>query len=356
MSGPVAFVSDTREFGGAERYAAVLVEALRGECEFVAILGDDAAAETRDRLERAGARVVLVRGAARRRPGPAGVRHLRNAIHAASPALVHVSLSDQGDGLGALLAARLAGRPTVATLHIVVPGRALWRETFSRAALRVPRRVIAVSEAVAEYLRLRGISATVVANGLPETAPDPEAARLLGVGPADFVVGGVGRLHRQKGWDVLCRAADLVRAEVPRAAFVVIGDGAERERLAGSSECGSVRFLGYRESAGSLVSGFDVLVIPSRYEGFGLVAVEAMQAGVPVVATRAGGLAEVVGDCGELVPPEDAQALARAIVRLAREPDRRRELAERGRERARERFGVERMARETLAVYRAAAP
>jgi glycosyltransferase involved in cell wall biosynthesis len=104
------------------------------------------------------------------------------------------------------------------------------------------------------------------------------------------------------------------------------------------------------------VHGFDVLAVPSRYEGFGLVAVEAMLSDVPVVASAVGGLPTVVGDAGVLVPPDDPVALADALLGLAADPAARRRLAERGRARALERFGIERMAQETLAVYRAVAP
>jgi glycosyltransferase involved in cell wall biosynthesis len=166
-----------------------------------------------------------------------------------------------------------------------------------------------------------------------------------------FVVGGLGRLHESKGWDVLCRAAPQVREAVPSAAFVVLGEGPERGNLERMADASGVRFLGYRESAPSLIAGFDVLVVPSRFEAFGRVVAEAMHMGVPVVASEVGGLPEVVGDCGLLVPPDRPDLLARQIVRLAESPTLTADLVSRGRKRAQELFELDEMIRGTTAAY-----
>ena len=99
------------------------------------------------------------------------------------------------------------------------------------------------------------------------------------------------------------------------------------------------------------MGAFDVFVVPSRWEGFGRVAVEAMLAGVPVIASDVGGLPEVVGDAGILTPVDDPVALAAATERLIESPALRADLGERGRERARRRFGKKRMLQEVGAVY-----
>ena len=167
---------------------------------------------------------------------------------------------------------------------------------------------------------------------------------------AAFVVGGIGRLTAQKGWDVLARAAPRVREHVPGAAFVVIGEGPERaalERLAGGSVC----FAGARDDAAALLSAFDVLAVPSRYEGLPLAPIEAMHAGIPVVAADVPGLREVVGEAGLLVAPEAPEALAAALERLAGDEALRTSLGVQARARAGERFSVGRMAAETAAVY-----
>jgi glycosyltransferase involved in cell wall biosynthesis len=343
----VAVVSDAEEFGGAERYLAMLIDALRDEIEFVAVVGDGAAEETRRRLGEAGARISLVPGL-RRRPSMGALRGLRRTLRALAPAVVHVNLTDQGDSLGPLVVIPMLGSPSVSTLHLVIPSRRPLREALSRWASRRVTLAIGVSDAVGRYLEAAGAETVVVRNGVG--VPDVSAVdrTSLGVDTGAFLVGGVGRLDRQKGWDVLCTAAALVRERVPGAEFVVVGRGPE---LGALQRCEHVRFVGYREDAASLVPLFDVAVVPSRYEGFGLAAAEAMLLGVPVVASRTGGLEEVVGRHGILVAPDDPVALATAIIALHDDPARRAQLATAAREHAHATFGVARMAQETLAVY-----
>jgi glycosyltransferase involved in cell wall biosynthesis len=354
FDGPVALVSDTSEFAGAELYLTSLVESLRGRCSFVALLPSDAAAETRARLAAGGAEVRHVRGL-HRRPSPMGVRRLVRELRAVGPAIVHANLTDQGDGRAIAAADLVAGHPLVATLHLVVPARARWRELLSALTLRRFDCVVAVSASVAAYLGRMGARATVVRNGVVPANARKDARAALGLRREAFVVGGIGRLHRQKGWDVLCRAAAEITRDGLDAEFVVVGDGPDRAALIADPECARVRFLGYRPRAAELIAAFDVLAVPSRFEGFGLTALEGLFQGVPVVASNIDPLAEVLGDSAVLVPPEDPASLARAIGKLAAEPAERSSLAERGRRRAQEHFTAERMGAETLAVYRTVA-
>ena len=170
--------------------------------------------------------------------------------------------------------------------------------------------MIAISQSIAGYLEHLGIASTLIYDGVASPELRPDARSHLGLDDAEFVVGGIGRIHEQKGWDVLCRAATMVREQAPEAEFVVVGDGPERQSYAARSECAPVRFVGYEPNASSLLGAFDVLAVPSRWEGFGRVAVEAMLAGVPVIAADVGGLSEVVDDAGLLVPSEQPEPLA----------------------------------------------
>jgi glycosyltransferase involved in cell wall biosynthesis len=348
--GTVAIVSDSAAFGGAELYLATLVSHLREEWRFVALVGDRADEETRRRLIGAGAELIEIPGLWRIARATGVVRAAR-ALRKLDPSFVHVNLSDQGDGLGPFAAARASRKRTIATLHLVVPGRKDWREWISVRALRQPETVIAVSSFVASYARKAGADTVTVLNGLdmPDFVPEPRS--VLGLAPDEVVIGGIGRLHDQKGWDVLCSAAAIVRREYPNAVFAVVGDGPERARLERMGAGSGVRFLGYRENASSLMRAFDVVVIPSRYEACGLVAIETMLAGVPVIATSVGGLPEVVGDCGVLVAPKRPDLLAAAIVELLHDPVARAAYAERAEARARSAFSAERMAADTNRVY-----
>ncbi|MGH2919525.1 MAG: glycosyltransferase family 4 protein, partial [Solirubrobacteraceae bacterium] len=284
-------------------------------------------------------------------PRPRALRRLIGALRALDPAVVHVNATDQGDGLAGILAARALRRRFVVTVHVALADRAAHHELLSGRTLRCADAVIAVSDGVAAHLATLGVDASVVRNGVPVPSPDPAAREALDVASDALLVGGVGRLSEQKGWDILCRAAPIVRARHPGAVVAIVGDGPGRAQLEPLAREHGVRLLGPRDDAASLLSAFDVLAAPSRYEGLALVAMEALHAGVPVVASDIDGLREIAGDAGILVAPEDPQALGHAIAELAADPAARADLAARGRARAEERFTVRRMAEETAAIY-----
>jgi glycosyltransferase involved in cell wall biosynthesis len=203
----------------------------------------------------------------------------------------------------------------------------------------------------------------VVMNGL--RARDGERAGLrerlrseLGIGPATLLIGGAGHLAPRKGFDLLLRA--FAAADVGDARVVIAGGGdhlTELERIAGEMGITErVRFLGHRDDGPDVIAGCDLFVVPSRNEGMANVMLEAMAAGVPVIATGISGVrgaleAEPGGaPAGWIVPADDAGALAAALAEVAAgvrtgSPA----VAERTGEalrRVRERFGVERMVRE----------
>jgi glycosyltransferase involved in cell wall biosynthesis len=153
------------------------------------------------------------------------------------------------------------------------------------------------------------------------------------------IVGFVGRLQPEKGVDVLLQAATTVLAVVPQASFVIIGDGPllpTLEEQAGQLGLSSrVRFLGFRADVPRLLTQLSAVVIPSRNEGTPLVLLEAMSAGVPVVASAVGGIQDVLrqGKEGLLVAPDDPAALADALCSLLLDPERMRSMGEAGRQR-----------------------
>jgi glycosyltransferase involved in cell wall biosynthesis len=236
----------------------------------------------------------------------------------------------------------------------------------NRAAMRRAGRVIVISHALAGFVeRVEGVPRSKIVTihyGLDAPPPDESARgrarQALGVDRDVPLVGFVGRLVRQKGADVLLDAFVRVRGAIPSAKLALIGDGAERvglERRAGRLGLGGSAFsTGWLDGAADLMSAFDVLAVPSRWEGFGLVTLEAMARAVPVVASRVSALPEIVaeGQTGLLVPPDDPGALADALATLLGDPARARALGQAGRRRLESEFSVERMARATLEVYR----
>jgi glycosyltransferase involved in cell wall biosynthesis len=171
------------------------------------------------------------------------------------------------------------------------------------------------------------------------------------------VVGNVAALVAHKGQKHLIDAAAAVIRQVPDAHFLILGEGELRpalERQVREMHLEKhVLLPGFRNDVLSLLKGFDIFVMSSVTEGLGTSLLDAMAAARPVVATRAGGIPEVVIDeeTGLLVPPRDHERLAAAIVRLLRDPALRQRLARAGLDRVRAEFSVDRMVDETLAIY-----
>ena len=168
----------------------------------------------------------------------------------------------------------------------------------------------------------------------------------------------MGRLHPEKGYEYLFPALKQVRAHAGRPVrLLVAGTGpfepAYRDLVRALGVDDMVSFLGFRRDIADLMAAADVLVLASVAEAFGLALTEALYLGTPIVATRAGGIPEIVrdGTDGLLVPPADPAALAGAILALVRDDGLRRQLAGRGRDRMIDRFGFELMVRQYEQVY-----
>lgn len=237
---------------------------------------------------------------------------------------------------------------------------------IKRPFLRRFSAMIAVSEAVHEGLLASGLPAhrlVTVPNGirLPVRGVSQEALRQeLGLsfrnGP---LIGSVGRLCPSKGQDCLLWAASLLRGRWPDLQVVLIGGANGNLRFERELRCLArglrlpVHFCGYRDEAARLVAAFDVAVVPSRAEPFGLVTLEALARGVPLVATRTGGTREIVHDGrdGLLVPPGDPEALASALDRLLEDRDLRERCARAGLQRVASRFAHDRQVSLTERVY-----
>lgn len=266
-------------------------------------------------------------------------------------------------GLVAAAARRLGGSPTplVLTLHNALPDRggALRRALAAaeRATVRAADLVLAASGDLAANARRLGAAdvrvAPVAAPPLPAPARSRAAVRAeLGLSGDRSLVVAVGRLHPQKGYDVLLDAAARWTAGAPLVA--IAGDGPLHDELAARirAEALPVVLLGRRTDVADLLAAADLCVLPSRWEARSLTAQEALRAGTPLVATRTGGLPELLGDAAELVPVGDAAALADAVVRVLSDPGRARALAEAGRRRAADWPDQAATARQLVAVYR----
>ncbi|MGY1827985.1 glycosyltransferase family 4 protein [Blastococcus sp. SYSU DS0541] len=179
----------------------------------------------------------------------------------------------------------------------------------------------------------------------------------LGLPPDVPLIALVGRIEEQKGVDLLVRAVPAVLAQVPRAHVVVVGDGTRRgESEALARELGiadHVHVTGWRHDLPDVMRAIDVLALPSRWEAFGIVNLEAMAAAKPVVGFAVEGIPEVVvhGETGLLSPAGDVEGLARDLVRVLTDPELAARLGAAGRRRFVEHFAPERMVQAHVALY-----
>lgn len=277
---------------------------------------------------------------------PAMTRLIR-MCRAWRPDVIHTQLS-RADWVGRTVA-RALRVPVVSTIQNV--HSLMYRAEFAPPVARLgafldrltgplASRIVAVSDGVRRDLQAHGVPANRIA--VIHNSLDLDRRRLLssrdavrrawGCAPTDVVVGTAALLKTQKGIPFLIEAARLVTAANPRVRFMHMGSGPmahEVRRLIAAAGVGD-RFtlLDYVADPMTLLSGLDMFVLPSLWEGLPIALLEAMAAGLPLVGTTVSGIEDVIEDdrSGVLVPPADAQALARAIGDLAADPARRERL------------------------------
>jgi len=266
-----------------------------------------------------------------------------------------------------LMASRLTGVPLVATVHEknYYPDRFRRRVAY-RVVGSFAGQMVAVSEDLkqflAERIRIPLDRIRVVPNGIPchKDPPHQRAAALraaLGLDPLSQVVGTVGRLVPKKGYKYLIDGGIQVAQRFPGVIFLVVGRGELRDELEGQARRLGIaprfRLLGHREDVSDILSLCDIFVLPSLSEGMPLALLEAMAAGVPAVATRVGGVTEVLedGKSGFLVPPGDSQALARGIISLLEDRSLARRIGNSAREVVASRFSLNVMVEAYRGIY-----
>lgn len=293
------------------------------------------------------------------------VPRLARTLRALRADLVHLHSRRGADVLGAL-AARSAGVPAVLSRRVDNREARLW----AAFKYRLPARVIAISQGIADVLadcgvdraRLRVVRSAVDAT--PWTQPEPQAALRAEFGlPAHGLVAGVvAQLIERKGHRVLLQTLRHLRERgvLPAGALQVLcfGQGPLDESLHAQAKSlgldDRVHFVGFRRDLTRWMGALDLLIHPAYMEGLGVSLLQAASAGVPVIASRAGGMPEAVrdGENGLLVPPGETEALAAAIERLLEDADLRRQLGHGGRALIAREFSVEAMVDGNLAVYR----
>jgi glycosyltransferase involved in cell wall biosynthesis len=271
----------------------------------------------------------------------------------------------------AVLGGRVRGIPTVLKFANLSPERGIWVDVPQTALRRWPveaatRRVdgvIAISSRIARAAEEGGgWRVARIPNGIDpeevagEHPPKAQARRLLAV-EGDPVALFVGRLSYQKGLDVLLESWRRFLDRRPGATLLVLGEGPDEARLRRQAEAlglsGSVDFRGLRKDVGPHYAAADLFVLPSRYEGLPNVMLEAMAAGLPVIASRVSGTEDAIehGRNGLLVPPGERGPLLDALLELTGDPEMGERLGKEARKTVEGRYHINRVAEETLAFY-----
>jgi glycosyltransferase involved in cell wall biosynthesis len=305
------------------------------------------------------------------------VWRLAQVIRRERPAILHTHTAKAGavGRMAALLAGDARPPIVVHTFHGHVlrgyfgPLRSFGFRLLERWLARTTTALIAVSPEVRDDLVALGVAPrerfTVVRLGIElahrvaDVDGREETRRALGIGPDRFTVGWIGRMTGVKRTGDVLLAFKQLRDRGVDATLCLVGDGPERDHVERRAhELGIMRstlFLGYQEDVAPFYAAFDAMILPSGNEGTPVSAIESLAAGRPVVATRVGGVPDVVrdGEDGFLVDRGAVDQLADALARLAQDPALRERMGAAGRERVLARYAVDRLVDDVDRLYRA---
>jgi len=355
-------ICSARDIGGGERHVADLANALvaRGHDVCAAVNPNAALISELRSLPKENIFELRMRGAA----DIVASEKIAAIVRGRNINIIHAHVA-RDYPLTAMASARSSGTPFVLTRHVLFP-----LSKLHKLILRDASRVITVSNAVAEAVKRRNIfdpeKVVTIHNGLDVGrfqgigSSRPDAFRQL---KADHLVGVVGNIGGVKGQDIFVRAAAIIARERSDIDFVIVGEDRSRRgenlraietlvKELGLTE--RVHLIGWQSDIPSMLPHLDIYVSASRSESFGLAMLEAMAAGVPVVATATGGASEIIeeGVSGLLVPIGDPDALALAVSNLLDDPSLGRRLAENGLEKVKTSFSLNAMVDATERIYR----
>lgn len=300
----------------------------------------------------------------------ATIRELRQVLGDLKPDILHIH--GNKSALVGRVAAKNLGIPVIiVTVHnflIFQESNKIMRSIAAfmerRLALRTDKLITVSASLKKGLIDMEGIPVekiVTIPNGIDISFWQGKSERGVfrrehGIGLNDFLVVNVGRLVPFKGHQVLLEAALKAIKENDSIKFYIAGDGPLKDRLSAERRRfgleNNLFFLGYLPNTRELFTDADLFVLPSINEPFGIVILEAMASGLPVIATGAGGVTDIVtGEEAVLVSPGDPDDLAEKIVELSRDKDLRDQLADRAKKRVREEFSREKMVSRTEQVY-----
>lgn len=289
------------------------------------------------------------------------IPRLSRLIRALTPDLVHLHSRIGADTMGGL-AARLSGVAVLHTRRVDNP-EPRWLVALK---YRLHYRVIAISDGIARVLlaeglppaKLRVVRSAVVAERFARPCRPGLIRERLGLPDDVLLLGVVAQLIERKGHRVLLDALPALLADQPRLQVLFFGQGplaaTLKQHIKDAGLSGRVHLVGFRDDLNELLPCLSLLVHPAWMEGLGVSLLQAAAAGVPIIASRVGGVPEAIMDgvTGLLIPPGDAAALEQAMRRLLCDPGLRERLGRAGAERARREFGIDVMVEGNLNIYR----
>ena len=272
---------------------------------------------------------------------------------------VDVVHSHEGRGVyAAWLRNEISGTPYIITRRVNNPIGDSWltRRAYSRASS-----VASVAADVARIVQAfdERINSCVIHSSSSGLPVDPETARSIrDAFPGKWIIGNVGALdNAQKGQEYIIEVARRMKDSHPEFQFLLVGGGNDEAMLRDlAGDLPNLAFAGWADNVGDYLAAFDLFILPSNKEGIGGILLDAMDRALPIIASRVGGLPEIVkdGENGVLIDPRSPDQLQDAILRLYDDPDLRRAMGAHGKEFSRG-FTAEAMAQQYLALYRRAA-
>ncbi|MEV6562521.1 glycosyltransferase family 4 protein [Nocardia sp. NPDC051756] len=325
----ILMVIDSLQIGGTERHLIGLATGLAARGHRVSV-ACSVGGELRPALEQIPVQVITLSSrVVHRRVSVVLAVKLWKLLRHGNFDIVHAH--QVASATASLVAAMVSRTPVVVTEHTMAAWRGRWARCYTRWLYRSAAHCLAVSAPIGERLvhvdRVRAERVTVIPGVIFPPYPTPRRP----IPEPGLIVGVLARLHPDKGVEVFLEA--VARLTEPVAAwFVIIGAGPLDHQLRRqATELGlndRIRFLGARPDGPALIGGLDILVVPSHTEGSPLVVLEAMGAGVAIIASGVGGIPDQLdqGRAGILVPPADPAALATALTHLINQPHDREQL------------------------------
>jgi len=364
----ILFVIDALQFGGGERVFSQLIKGLPYD-KYLIFLASSPNKEFYQSLNGGLFSSIFLNFSSR--ANLSLIFALRRIIHGNRIDIVH------GQGARAEFYARVAksysaNAKYVSTLAMPVEGFDIGRlrkkiyRFFDRITERYVDHFIVVSDALKNFLvNQRGIpndKITRIYNGIELDRYQPELKenafrKQMGIGNETPVIGAIGRLVWQKGFEYLIKAAPEVIRSVPKAMFLIVGDGPLRDSLDNLTKKlkieSNIKFIGFQKNIKNILSAIDVLAVPSVLEGFPMITLEAMAMGKPIIATRIDGITEqsVHGQSAILIPPGDITSLSKSIIKVLKDKNLQTHLVSNARKRVEEHFSVQNMLEQTQHVY-----